>query len=168
MISSFILHNKSRTIESLLTSLGFLVIIILDGNSLNKIFFFLNRTRCQISVIFFYRVNFYLVAWCLDMACNIGKILDLFIYFKQKNLFEFRTWNFDYASNEFNFTSRNKFNSIKELVHAVSGKASRKHSLKMDEVERFKYKSFNLLYRPTPQLVNNTSTRIYNSHLWTN
>jgi hypothetical protein len=105
-----------------------------------------SKARSEISIVF---TNTWLVTF---LKCNIEKIT--------KNVFEFQTWNFDYASNE--------FNSIKELVHAVSGKASRKHSLKMDEVETFKYKSFNLLYRPTSQLVKNTSTIIYIwSHLWT-
>jgi hypothetical protein len=36
--TSFLLRNQSRTIESLLTSLGFLVTIIVSDDSLNKIF----------------------------------------------------------------------------------------------------------------------------------
>jgi hypothetical protein len=38
VITSSLLRNHSRTIESLLTNLGFLVTIIVCGDSLNKIF----------------------------------------------------------------------------------------------------------------------------------
>jgi DMSO reductase anchor subunit len=38
VITSSLLRNLSRTIESLLTNLGFLVTIIVGGDSLNKIF----------------------------------------------------------------------------------------------------------------------------------
>jgi hypothetical protein len=56
MIASSLLRNQSRIIESLLTSLGFLVTIILGGDFLNKTFS-PKRTRCQISVLFQSSVN---------------------------------------------------------------------------------------------------------------
>jgi len=55
VIASSLLRNQSRTIESMLTSLGFLVTIILGDDSLNETFFPLKEQDARYLFFFFNR-----------------------------------------------------------------------------------------------------------------